>query len=139
MVPANTGAGTSARGGALRLVQNEPREVRRAHALGLIPVREDPDPLQLRHLGVRATALEVGAEEHVGIDLLLLPDADGAPSAKDDAVSRDERIPRTGAALAGRCVGAPDQLERVPAQAALPGEIHVRRAVAVPGDAFVAA
>src|SRR3954462_11974873 len=139
MVPANTGAGMSARGGALRLVQHEPREVRRAHALGLISVREDPDSLQLRHLGVRAAALEVGAEEHVGVDLLLVPDADGAPAAEDDAVARDERIPRPGAALACRCVGAPDQLERVPAQAALPGEIHVRRAVAVPGDAFVAA
>src|SRR3954468_18069847 len=139
MVPANTGAGISARGGALRLVQHESREVRRAHALGLIPVREDPDPLQLRHLGIRAAALEVGAEEHVGVDLLLVPDADGSPAAEDDAVARDERIPRPGAALACRCVGAPDQLERVPAQAALPGEIHVRRAVAVPGQTLVPA
>src|SRR3954464_14336951 len=139
MVPANTGPGISARGGALRLVQHESREVRRAHAPGLIPVREDPDPLQLRHLGVRATALEVGAEENVGIDLLLVPDADRSPAAQHDAVARDERVPRAGAALACRGIGAPDQLERVPAQTALPGEIDVRRAVAVPGQALVAA
>src|SRR3954469_12720525 len=139
MVPANPAAGMSARGGALLLVQHESREVGRAHALGLIPVREDPDSLQLRHLGIRATALEVGAEEHVGIDLLLVPDADGSPAAEDDAVARDEWVPRASAALACRGVGAPDQLERVPARAALPGEIHVRRAVAVPGQALVAA
>src|SRR3954467_11360066 len=110
MVPANTAAGMSARGGALRLVQHESREVRRAHALRLISVGEDPDSLQLRHLGIRAAALEVGAEEHVGIDLLLVPDANGSPAAEDDAVARDERVPRAGAALSGRCVGAPDQL-----------------------------
>src|SRR3954453_9617273 len=139
MVPANTGPGISSRGGALRLVQHESREVSRAHAMGLIPVREDPDPLQLRHLGIRAAALEVGAEEHVGVDLLLVPDADGSPAAEDDAVARDERVPRPGAALACPCARRLDQVEAGPPQAALPGEIPVRRAAAVPGQALVPA
>src|SRR5207248_6768484 len=109
-------------------IQNESGVIRGTYAVSLITIRKDSNALQLGHLGVGAAALEVCAEDRVRIDLLLLPHAGRSAGPQDDAVARDERIARPVAGRAGRSLRAPHQLERIPAHAALPGDVHARRA-----------
>src|SRR5205085_10985297 len=116
-----------------------PAEVSRRHALRLVAVAHQADALHLRDLGLWIAVGEVLAKQRIGIDLFFLPAAGRRSAAEDDAVRDHERVADAVAGAADLAVGAPQQLDRVPFQAALPRHVHVRRRIATAWLALVAA
>src|SRR5262249_14179697 len=130
----------SARRQGFALEEDDPGVVGHARRARLVAVGHEADSLQLGDLGVGVAIREMRAEQLLGLDLFLEPFAGGrAAAVDDDRVGRHERIARPIASGADGCFGAPDELERVPAQSALPNHVEARRAVAAPVGAFVPA
>ena len=76
-------------------------------------------------------------EELLGIDCLFFPIAGGRAAAQDDAVGGHERVAYPVAGSPDRSVRAPDELERIPAQTTLPGDVDGRGRIAETARAFV--
>src|SRR5438876_10065310 len=71
------------------------------------------------------------------IDCLFFPIAGGRAAAQDDAVGGHERVAYPVAGRPDRSVRTPDELERIPAQATLPGDVDGRGRIAETARAFV--
>src|SRR5207245_1512129 len=122
----NVVGSTSSASGPLRsLEEDEAGVVGSAHAARLIAVAHDADALQFRDVLV-----EVLPEELLGIDCLFFPIAGGRAAAQDDAVGGHERVAYPVAGRPDRSVRAPDELERIPAQTTLPGDVDGRGRIA---------
>src|SRR6185295_1666689 len=91
-----------------------------------------------RNVAARIAVIEVLPEELLRIDVLLDPSIARRPGAQDDAVGSDQRVADAVAGGTGGCFRAPDEFQRVPAHAALPGDVDSSGGVAVPRGAFVA-
>ena len=78
------------------------------------------------------------AELRGRVDLLLLPDVGRSARLQHHRVLHDEEVALLIADRALGPVGAPDVLDRVPLEAALPGDVDDGGRVPEPGRAFVA-
>src|SRR3954466_8501948 len=99
--------------------QHEVRVVRGAHRMRLVTVGHDANALQLGYLCGRVPAFEVRAVQGIGIDFLFVPDAGRKAAAQDDAVSGGKQVPPRAAGRADGSLGAPDELDGIPAHAPL--------------------
>src|SRR5262249_32419648 len=116
--------------------QDELAVVGDALAVGLVAVAHDGDALELRDRGVGIALLEGAPELGVEVDFLVDPGVERAARAQHDDVLRDEGV---ALAVADRALGrrrAPGVLQRVPAQAALPGDVDGCGRVAVTAEAL---
>src|SRR5260370_40633693 len=77
------------------------------------------------------------AEARVRVDLLVAPAAHRPAGREGYAGGGDERVADDVAGGASLGLGAPDELQRVPAQAALPGDVDGGGRVAAVLEAFV--
>src|SRR5205085_477155 len=113
--------------------------VRSRDRLRLIAVAHDAQADQIGHVGVGIAALETSAELGARIDLLLAPFADRTARLENDRILHDEEIALLIADASLLRFRAPDVLDRVPLEPALPGYVDHGGRVAEAALALVSA
>src|SRR5687767_637656 len=119
--------------------QHEIAVVGGALAARLVTVAHDADTREVRNLGARVAVFEAATKLCGQIEPHRLPGVERGTGVEDDRVLRDEGVALPVADLTLLAHGAPNVLEGVVPEPALPGDVHHRGRIALAVLTFVAA